>query len=69
MTDFYASEENFREALNQYMRLFSEGQIPIIPYLGDRAKTLNLPCYGEFPASAKARWLATAPASTGGTPR
>ena len=65
MNDFYASDVNFLAALKAYLSLFSEGQEPIVPQMGitkiNRAKTLDLPCYAEFPESARDRWLEARP--------
>ena len=62
--DWYANKENLYLALQHYLAMFSEGGLPTVPLVGKRdgsplnvRATLELPCYAEFPATEKEKWL------------
>ena len=61
---WYQNKENLYIALQHFLAVSSEGGFPTVPLVGkvngspiDVKATLELPCYAEFPASEKAKWL------------
>lgn len=62
MSDFYSNKENLVGVLTHWLAIFSEGQPPIVPVIYDESgsidleKTMELPCYANFPASELAIW-------------
>lgn len=50
--------ENFVASLTHYLAIFSEGQPPIVPLMGNPVNisaTLEAPCFRDFPE--RDRWL------------
>lgn len=63
MTGFYANKENLPSLLGHYLAIFHQDQafqVPVLRRCDDTINvedTLGLPCYRDFPADEKKRWL------------
>lgn len=60
MNAFYDGPDrmkNLQTVLTHWLAIFSEGRPPVVPMMGTVAGTLDLPCYANFPAGEKQRWL------------
>ena len=52
--------DNFVTSLAHWLAIFSEGNDPIVPIIGNPvsvAKTFESPCFRDFPESEKSRWI------------
>ena len=61
--NFYADDNNLIDVLGHWLAIFAEGgnaNVPVVTMSGgfiDRRSTFDAPCFRDFPATEKAKWL------------
>lgn len=65
VVSFYADDDNLIAVLEHWLAIFSEGYAPIVPIVYtdgldgpiERRETFDAPCFRDFPATEKEKWL------------